>query len=281
MNLGGGALTVTIQVDPLTNTPDTLWEHYQEQQGRVCKEISPLVDPKSPKPANCVRFVCIADTHGHLKEILSKIPDGDVLIHAGDWTNFGDTAEIEKFNKHIGRLPHPHKIVIAGNHELGFDDEEDCTKRLPELQNHGTPKGYQLLTNCTYLQDNSVEIEGITVYGSSWHPLHGYTFGCNRGEDLLEKWNRIPTGVDVLITHTPPLGHGDLFKGNERWGCAELLNTVEQRVQPAFHVFGHVHEQNGLTMDGGGKTVYINASICNMDMKPVNEAIVFDFPKKK
>lgn len=31
-------------------------------------------------------------------------------------------------------------------------------------------------------------------------------FNLPRGQALLDKWNEIPAGIDVLITHTPPLG---------------------------------------------------------------------------
>lgn len=31
-------------------------------------------------------------------------------------------------------------------------------------------------------------------------------------------------------------------KKMQRVGCVELLNTVQRRVQPRLHVFGHIHE---------------------------------------
>lgn len=31
-------------------------------------------------------------------------------------------------------------------------------------------------------------------------------FNLPRGQAILDKWNDIPAGIDVLITHTPPLG---------------------------------------------------------------------------
>ena len=35
-------------------------------------------------------------------------------------------------------------------------------------------------------------------------------FNVQRGEDILEKWNKIPAGIDILITHGPPLGKFDV-----------------------------------------------------------------------
>ena len=61
----------------------------------------------------------------------------------------------------------------------------------------------------------------------------------------------------MLVTHGPPLGHGDRIRSKSRVGCVELLRAV-QTVRPAYHVFGHVHEDYGVTEDGFG-TVYINA----------------------
>jgi len=58
----------------------------------------------------------------------------------------------------------------------------------------------------------------------------------------LCKWNKIPDDTDILVTHTPPVGHGDLCCTGIRAGCVELLTTVQQRVKPKYHVFGHIHE---------------------------------------
>jgi len=52
-----------------------------------------------------------------------QIPDGDVLLHGGDFSNIGDVADIERFIEFLDELPHPHKVVIAGNHDNSFDEE--------------------------------------------------------------------------------------------------------------------------------------------------------------
>lgn len=41
-------------------------------------------------------------------------------------------------------------------------------------------------------------------------------------------------------------GHGDLTLSGVRAGCVELLSVVQNKVQPKYHVFGHIHE-GGLT----------------------------------
>lgn len=81
-----------------------------------------------------------------------------MLIHAGDFTNAGEVGCIKEFNEVMGMFNHPYKIVVAGNHELGFDDTEDFTRREAMWKDYGTLKGYDLLTNVTWLHDKSIEV---------------------------------------------------------------------------------------------------------------------------
>lgn len=138
----------------------------------------------------------------------------------------------------------------------------------------------QHLTNCTYLEDESIELFGLQIYGTPWQPeFCKWAFNVPRGQPCLEKWDRIPAGLDVLITHTPPLGHGDLCCSGVRAGCVELLATVQQRVKPKYHVFGHIHEGYGITSDGS--VIYVNASTCDINYYPHNAPIVFDITLPK
>jgi len=179
------------------------------------------------------------------------------------------------------QLPHKYKIVIAGNHELDWDSD---TK---DLKNE--------LTNCTYLEDSSVEIHGLKIYGSPYTPswtggssltskflgtmastlqIRKMAFNLERGQKCLDKWNQIPSNTDILVTHGPPLGFGDQNKRNVRCGCVELLHSVQQRIKPKYHIYGHIHEGYGLRSDG--ETCFVNAATCNAHKDPCNPAIVFD-----
>ena len=51
-----------------------------------------------------------------------------------------------------------------------------------------------------------------------------WAFNLSRGEKCLEKWDLIPEGVDILITHGPPIGHGDLCSSKQRAG--ECISSV-------------------------------------------------------
>lgn len=64
----------------------------------------------------------------------------------------------------------------------------------------------------------------------------------DKGELL---WSTIPSNTDVLITHTPPMGHCDA--GRDDRSCKALRRAL-RRVRPMMMVCGHVHEGWGAEM---------------------------------
>jgi Icc-related predicted phosphoesterase len=192
-----------------------------------------------------VKLVIISDTHGMHNGL--KLPEGDVLIHAGDITKYGTLEDVRVFNQWLEQFSHPHKIVIAGNHDFCFEDH---------------PKEASgLLTNATYLQDQAVEILGLKFYGSPWTPeFFNWAFMRRRGAEMRAVWEQIPRDTDVLITHGPPQGILDLTQQGEYAGSQELLEALK-RVSPRFHIFGHIHEGRGVEKRDG--VTFLNASSIN------------------
>jgi Icc-related predicted phosphoesterase len=206
-----------------------------------------------------LRIVAIADTHG--KHWSLDVPDGDILLHAGDMTFKGSIDDVKDFNVFLGQLPHPVKVAIAGNHDFCFERDREGSATA--------------LTNAIYLQDQSVAIEGIRFYGSPWQPwFYDWAFNLHRGPEIRAKWELIPKETDILITHGPPYGHGDQTFRGELVGCRDLLEVVEL-IRPRFHIFGHIHEGAGVTADD--HTTFINASSCDQHFRLVNEPTVFVF----
>ncbi|KAL3673175.1 hypothetical protein V7S43_002468 [Phytophthora oleae] len=224
-----------------------------------------------------MKVVCVSDTHG-LHEDALAIPDGDVFVHAGDFTDTGERSEVLAFNEFLGRLPHRYKLVIAGNHESSFDRVfyPQFWHQYGHRQQYDPDEVRALLTNALYLEDQAVLIEGFVFYGTPWQPeFCNWAFNLPRGDALLKRWRHIPSDTDVLITHTPPMGHGDLV-GYQRVGCADLRKEVETRVRPKLHVFGHVHEGYGRSASPDGAITYFNASTCTHNYEPVNPPFVFE-----
>ena len=60
----------------------------------------------TPVYSDRVRFVCISDTHAQAEKIRKDLPPGDVLVHAGDFTNTGTPNEVTEFNTFLGGYMH-------------------------------------------------------------------------------------------------------------------------------------------------------------------------------
>lgn len=208
-----------------------------------------------------MRLVVFADTHSWHAKV--RVPDGDALIFAGDMCLGGqDINQVHRFASWMGGKPHPHKIAIAGNHDWPFLREP--SRARSSLESSGV----------TYLQDEGVNIDGLTYYGSPWQPrFYDWAFNLNRGPQIRKKWRLIPSKIDVLITHGPPLGYGD-WNGQQHVGCADLRDELVSRVQLKLHVFGHIHEGYGSW--GLGHRRLVNAAICDYRYEPVNQPMVVD-----
>ena len=131
-----------------------------------------------------------------------------------------------------------------------------------------------------YLQDDTVVVPGgYKIYGSPWQPeFYNWAFNLSRGEDCAKMWEKIPVDTDILLTHGPPVGHGDKCKSGHNAGCVDLLARIADHVKPLFHIFGHIHEGYGATTNGS--TIFVNASSCTLSYKPSNPPLVFDLPAK-
>jgi len=168
---------IKMKVHPLSSDPEKC---YRDEKGKGRYAKIRLAEQKHTtkmkKADNVVRFVCISDTHNRdqIERLHERIPEGDVLIHAGDFAGNSDdiAAEIADFNTFIGQIKNKfkHIVVIAGNHEISFDER---TWNKYKLESYLTPRQSRCsLTNCTYIQDEGIELYGIKIYGSPWQPVH-------------------------------------------------------------------------------------------------------------
>ncbi len=208
-----------------------------------------------------VRIICISDTHGQHADLL--LPDGDILIHAGDFMTYGRSPrEIIDFNSWLGRLPHRQKIVIAGNHDWLFES-------------HPIP-ARDLITNGIYLEDFGVELVGLKFWGSPVQPpFNNWAFNVERGDAIRQHWDKIPMGTDVLVTHGPPFGTLDQSRPmSPHLGCEELAKAVE-KIAPRLHLFGHIHGGHGRVLGSNGSE-FVNASVLNELYLLVHEPQIVD-----
>jgi len=211
-----------------------------------------------------MRLVAVADTHCY-EDQLPTIPDGDVFVHAGDLLRRGSLDELHRVAAWLRSLPHRHKVVIAGNHDWCFAREPAVAQKA-------------LADVAIYLEDSPTSVAGVSFWGSPWQPeFFGWAFNLPRGPALREHWSRIPQGVEVLVTHGPPRGIGDLVAGDHA-GCDDLLEAVE-RARPALHLFGHIHEAGGFSRHGTTAFANVTTAECTrgatvIDFDPATKVVV-------
>lgn len=207
--------------------------------------------------ASSVRIVALADTHSRHAKL--KVPDGDVLIHAGDLTRTGTLPQLAEVAAWLRELPHREKILIAGNHDFAFERDPHLARSVFE--------------GLTYLEDAAhTTSHGLRVWGSPWQPeFYQWAFNLPRGAPLDAKWRDIPAGLDVLVTHGPPHGYGDRVYGGERVGCEDLLRHCLEK-KPRLHLYGHIHEDRGQWMEGG--VCFANVTTADSELAPM----VIDLP---
>jgi Icc-related predicted phosphoesterase len=198
------------------------------------------------------KLTFISDTHTKHRHLTDLI-GGDILIHCGDISNRGQIHEIIDFLEWFDKIKnYKNKIFIAGNHDFGFQNNpEECADILKDYP------------NIIYLQDNSVIIDGIKIYGSPWQPrFNNWAFNFDRGPYIAKKWEKIPSGTDILITHGPLFGILDKTDRGENVGCEELYKKVME-IKPKIHAFGHIHNDYGIEVIDD--ITFINASSLGED----------------
>lgn len=194
--------------------------------------------------SNSTRIWHISDTHTYHN--LLTIPQGiDMVIHSGDCSNprdpYTNEPEVRAFIHWFKSLPIQHKIYVAGNHDTSIE-KKLITKN--DFQDY----------NIIYLEDDLVEIDGITIYGNPYTPNFGNWAFMKDRVKLDRYWvHAIPDYVDILVTHGPPKGILDKsYNRNNYMECCgdkSLLNKVLQ-VQPAYHLFGHIHNCDDIVNAG-------------------------------
>jgi len=219
-----------------------------------------------------MKIVCISDTHRAFNQI--KIPEADVFIHAGDIDCYEFLSEAETFNTWLGTLPCKHKIVIAGNHD-GFLEKNP----VKEIQ--------RILSNCIYLENSGVTIDGVNFWGSPNTPIFNSWYFMMDSESLKKNWDKIPENTDVLITHGPPMDILDYVEiGRRHVGCPYLARRI-QDIAPKVHIFGHIHGQHGIQKEMNinykhymKETFYINASVMDEWYDVANKPTTFFYYKE-
>ena len=217
------------------------------------------------KKSNTLRTILVSDTHEQHRCIGDLT--GDIFIHSGDilMSNslYSVDASIEKlkqFNLWLSESVNcPHKIIIAGNHD-----------RIIEYL--GPAKAQAILCDAIYLENSSVEVGPIVIYGTPLSSGQSHNKAFQSEQFAQQAVLSLQTAVaqrpvHVLVTHGP---------------CPHLLQLLNG--VPILHVWGHLHGYHGVWRASdrlrGQQLSCLNAngSIMNTSYDPHNYPIIIDIP---
>lgn len=232
--------------------------------------------PASPTwPDRCFRIVALSDTHGFHHSV--QVPEGDILVFAGDWTDgeYTTSAQVADFDEWMGSLPHPHKVMVSGNHDIMEGDGEMSEAGL-QMKMAGLFQHVRLINDQSY----SVPLgngETVLLYGMPWQPQYGPGYQLPSGPEMQSKLDAIPVATQVLVTHGPPKGIGDAADPNGNVGDGDLKQMLEDgRITPRLHIFGHFHGGRGHYQVG--TVLHANVGVCSLQKSLVSEvAHVFEW----
>lgn len=202
-----------------------------------------------------MRIMATSDLHGNLEGLDPK--GADVVVIAGDvaplrgrgpWHINDQKKWINgRFREWTSSYPDIKFVVIPGNHDF-FPIAHFI------FDNHGIDWDFNFSPNVHYLSDGGTEIAGVKFYGTPWVPIISYSWAFEGEHDKLVKWfSKIPSGIDVLVTHSPPRIPGSdvdrsLQTDSDHFGSSELTDAILEK-HPKFVFCGHIHTG---THDGVG-----------------------------
>lgn len=214
-----------------------------------------------------MKIVALSDQHGHLPEV----PTCDLLLVAGDQCPdiFGGvparknsspqrTWFLQEWKYWLSKQPVGHTIVTWGNHDF-------CGEAY-------APIDFEWGNRITVAVDRLVEYKGLKIWCTPWSNTFMTWAFMKADAALVEVYAKIPTGLDILMSHQPPHGVCDVAvpiigEGTQFLGSVALKDAIE-RAQPKIVVCGHIHGGHGHATMANGTEVY-NVAIVNEGYAPV------------
>ena len=228
-----------------------------------------------------MKLFATSDLHGNLDRLDPK--DCDLILIAGDvapldgfsdddvrrqvaWMNDVFAPWCEKYAGSAIRL-------IPGNHDL-FAEKPDLLAKV------------RWAKNTRMLIDEEDEVMGLSIYGTPWVPyINGsWAFEEMCPGQLREKFEKIPSGLDILLTHTPPkIRHKkvdvSIDRNSPHFGSAELLDAI-MASHPRHALCGHIHtgdhEPIVMKHEDGSETIIRNVSRLDEEYEVRYEPYVFE-----
>ena len=198
-----------------------------------------------------VRIVHMSDTHGLLARENKNIylPHGNILVHTGNFSNYGTKEEFRAFNNWLRQVSstYHYRVVCIGARDVKeFGNNWSVMKKM--------------LSNATHVLCHQEEIIlGIRFYGSPWHWGHRGNYQIRMGapSSTSGRFDEIPEGTQVLVTHGPSAGVLDTTAAP---GSKELAEVIRQ-IKPEVHLHGHAKGAHGVSFPFAHSPLVVNSAV--------------------
>lgn len=211
-----------------------------------------------------MKIAATSDMHGNLDNL--DFSNADIVVFAGDiaplkgFTSWHLLEQVKWMNTKFAHLCNAFNTVefvfVPGNHDkFAISMVKDNVVLQP---------------NAHMLIDEGIELNGLKFYGTPWVPVisHCWAFEAEH-EKLASMFSKIPNGLDVLITHTPPrienekLDVSTQYYETEPFGSVELAKEILCK-KPKLAFCGHIHSGAHVPVKFGNTTI-VNVSRVNED----------------
>lgn len=201
-----------------------------------------------------MKVTAFSDIHMQFSDEL-LVDSTDLLVCAGDATHLGKDHELYSFIRWLDLQPAKHKVFVPGNHEIGLQKNEHMWKSYCKEKNiHLETNGF------LYIEDKILFCSAWTPYFYDW-AYNGTDDleGDHKGPNLYRKWKPIlDCNIDLLVTHGPPRNVLDLNRHGEHCGSFILAKLLSEQHSIKHHIFGHIHDSYGFTINNGIKTYNVS-----------------------
>lgn len=191
-----------------------------------------------------MKIINIVDIHGNIKPIDSigdALASADLVIIAGDLTNFGGAEDAREVLEAVGKY-NKNILAVTGNCDKKEVDEYLFAK---DMNLHG----------------KTVDMDGISITGAGGSlPCPSPTPNVYTEEEYGEIFEGANADADggpgILVSHQPPFDTlNDKISNGTHVGSKTVREYIE-RYQPLVCFTGHIHEAPGI--DTIGRTKIVN-----------------------
>ncbi|MDE4134254.1 metallophosphoesterase family protein [Phaeobacter sp. QD34_3] len=187
-----------------------------------------------------MKILAFSDLHlarARAADLVAASAEADLVVGAGDFCNA--RQGLDEAMELLSGIAAP-MVMVAGNAESA----DELRAVAP--------------ANAHVLHGEGVTVEGVTFWGLGGGvpetPFGAWSWDLP--EAAAEALLAPCTQADILVTHSPPKGLGDLTSTGLSVGSTAIRAAIE-RLQPQLALFGHVHEAWG-ARGQIGRTAFAN-----------------------